>query len=61
MKNEITKVKNVKPIQENLSKFDLQVITDACVKVTVLGIYSEKKTRESVVGTFKKCFAGFCQ
>ena len=31
----------------------LQVIYDACVKIAVLEIYSEKKTRESVVATFK--------
>ena len=52
----------------------MQVITDACVKITVLEICYEKKTRKSVVGTFKnKCtravpcwyikdvLAGFCQ
>ena len=31
----------------------LQVITDACFKIVVLEICSEKKTRKSVVGTFK--------
>ena len=49
-------------------------ITDACVKIAVLAIYSEKETTESVVGTFKNsctvevhfwyikdAFAGFCQ
>ena len=52
----------------------MHVITDACVKIAVLEIYSEKKTRESVVGTFKNisevavhcwyikdAFAEFCQ
>ena len=28
-------------------------MTDACVKIAVLDICSEKKTRESVVGTLK--------
>ena len=37
------------------------MITEACVKIAVLEICSEKKTRESVVGTFKKYFARFCQ
>ena len=55
------KVKNVKPIQENIWKFYLQVITDACVKIAVVELCFEKKTKESVVETFKKCFAGFCQ
>ena len=55
MKNDTIKVKHVKPIQENIYKFYLQVITDACVKITVLEICSENKIRESVVGTFKKC------
>ena len=49
------------------------MITDACVKIAVLEIWSEKKTRESVVGTFKvictvavhcwyikDAFVGFC-
>ena len=35
----------------------MHVITDACVKIAVLEIYSEKKTRESVVGTFKNISA----
>ena len=52
----------------------MQVITDACFKIAVLEICSEKKTRVSVVGTFrnictvsvhfwyiKDAFAGFCQ
>ena len=52
----------------------MQVITDTYVKIAVLEIYSEKKTRESVVGTFKNIstvavhcwyikdvFAEFCQ
>ena len=51
----------MKTIQENLEKFYLQVITEVYVKIAVLEICSEKKTRESVVGTFKKYFAGFCQ
>ena len=61
MKNEIIKVKLIKLTQEKISKFYLQVITDACVKIAVLEICSEKKTKESVVGAFKKCFAEFCQ
>ena len=49
-------------------------ITDACVKIAVLAICSEKETTESVVETFKNsctvevhfwyikdAFAGFCQ
>ena len=48
LKNEIIKVKLVKPTQE---KFYLEVITDACVKIAVLEIFSEKKIRESAVGT----------
>ena len=52
----------------------MQVITDACVKIAVLEIYSEKEARESPVGTFKNistvavhcwyikdAFAEFCQ
>ena len=31
----------------------MQVITDACVKIAVLEIFSKKKTREPVVRTFK--------
>ena len=74
MKNEIAKAKHVKPIQETLWKFYSQVITDACVKIAVLDICSDKNTRESIAGTFEnictvavhcwyiKCaFAGFCQ
>ena len=53
MKNEIIKVKHVKPIQQKLQKFYLQVITDACVKIVVLEISSGKKSRGSAVGTFK--------
>ena len=64
MKNEIIKVKLIKLTQEKISKFYLQVITDACVKIAVLEICSEKETRESAVGTFKCTvaftFAGFC-
>ena len=30
-----------------------QVITDVCVKIVVLKVCFEKKTKESVVGTFK--------
>ena len=47
MKNEAVKAKHVK------QKFYAQVITDACVKIAVLDIHSEKNTRESVVQTFK--------
>ena len=54
-------VKHVKPMQENIWKFHLQVITHAYPKIAVLEICPEKKTRESVVGAFKKCFARFCQ
>ena len=31
----------------------MQVITDACVKIAVLEIFSEKKMRESAVRTVK--------
>ena len=31
----------------------MQVISDACVKIAILEICSEKKTKEFVVGTFK--------
>ena len=55
MKNEIVKPKHGKPIQEKLKKFYLQVITDACVKIAVLEICSEKNTRESV---FETCVWG---
>ena len=48
------KVKYVKPIQENIQKFYLQVITDTCVKIAVVELCFEKKTNESVVETFKK-------
>ena len=47
------KVKYVKPIQENIQKFYLQVITDTCVKIAVVELCFEKKTSESVVETFK--------
>ena len=47
-------VKHVKPIQENIWKFYLQVITDTFAKIAVPEICSEKKTRESVVEAFKK-------
>ena len=47
------KIKHLKPIKEKLVKFYLQVITDVCVKTAVLEIYFQKKTRESVVETFK--------
>ena len=49
-------VKYVKLIQENIKKFYLTVITDACVKITVVELCFEEKTKESVVETFKKCF-----
>ena len=55
------KVKYVKLMQENIQKFHLQVIADTCVKIAVVEICFEKKTNESVVETFKKCLAGFCQ
>ena len=55
------KVEYVKLIQENIKKIYLQVITDACVEIAVAELCFEKKTKESVVETFKKCFAGFCQ
>ena len=42
------KVKYVKLIQENIYKFYLQVITDACVKLAVVELCFEKKTKESV-------------
>ena len=57
MKNEITKVKHVKPIWEKLQKFYLQLITDACVKIAVLEICFEKKATDSVVGSFKNTCA----
>ena len=47
------KVKYVKLIRE---KFYLQVITDACVKIAAVELCFEKKSKESVVETFKKCF-----
>ena len=55
MKNGIVKTKHVKPIQEKLQKIFLEVITDACVKIAVLEICSEKNTRESV---FETCVLG---
>ena len=71
MTNEIIKVNPVKSIQEKLY---LQVITDACVETAALEICSKKKTKETVVRTFKniwtvavhcwylkEAFAGFCQ
>ena len=39
----------------------MQVITDACIKIAAVELCFEKKTKESVVETFKKYFAGFCQ
>ena len=48
-------------MQENIQNFYLQVITDACVKIVVGELCFEIKTKESVVGTFKISFAGFCQ
>ena len=41
------KVKYVKPIQENIRKFILQVITDACVKIAVAELCFEKTSKES--------------
>ena len=74
MKNEIINVKHVKPMWEKIWKLYLKVITDACVKIEILEIYFEKKTKEFVAGTFrnicavavhcwytKDVFAGFCQ
>ena len=61
MKNDILKVKYVKLIQENIYKFYSQVITDACVTIAVVELCFKKKTKESVVETFKKRFAGFYQ
>ena len=52
-KNEIIKAKNVKPIQEKLQKLYVQIITDACLKIAVIEICSEKNNRESVVGIFE--------
>ena len=57
MKNEIVKAKHIKSMQEKLLKFYLQVINYACVKIVVLEIFSEKKTRESLVRTFKSICA----
>ena len=54
------KVTYVKLVQENIWKFYSQVVTDACVKIAVVELYFEKKTKESVVETFKKHFAEFC-
>ena len=51
------KVKYVKLMQENIWKFYLQVITDACVKIVVVELCFEKKTKE----TFEKCLARFCR
>ena len=61
MKNEIMKVKYVKTMQENIEKFYLQVITDAFVKIVVVKQCFETKTKESVAGTIRRCFSGFCQ
>ena len=35
--------------------------SNVCVKIAVPKVCSEKKNRESVVGTFKKYFAGYCK
>ena len=48
------KVKYVKVIQENIQKFYLQVITDACVKIAAAQLCFEKKTKESVVENLQK-------
>ena len=37
----------------------VSVITDACVKIAAVELCFEKKIKESVVETFRKCFAGF--
>ena len=50
------KVKYVKLIQENIWKFYLTVLTDTCVKIAVVKLCFEKKTKEFVLETFKKCF-----
>ena len=47
------KVKYVKLAQENIYKLYLQVINDACVKIAAVELCFEKKTKESVVETFK--------
>ena len=56
-----TKLWRLKTIQGNIKKFYLQVITDACVKIVVLKLWSETKNKESVSGTIRRCFSGFCQ
>ena len=48
------KIKYVKLIQENIWKFCLQVVADACVKMAVVELCFEKKTKESEVETFKE-------
>ena len=55
MKNEVIKVKQVTQITNTIKnrKVIFRIITDACVKIAVLKICSEKKTWESVAGTFK--------
>ena len=53
MKNEIIKVKHVKPFQEELSKSSLRVIADVYVWIAVTEMCFEKKTKEPVVGTFR--------
>ena len=49
MKNKVIKV--VK--QEKLLKSYLQVISDTCFKIAVLELCSQKKTRQSAVGSFR--------
>ena len=55
MKNEIIKVKYVKPIRKKLYLqfyLQVQVITDACIEIGF-----EMKTKESIVGTFENVSA----
>ena len=47
------KAKYVKLIQENIWKFYLQVITDACVKIAAAELCFEKKTKESELKPLK--------
>ena len=55
MKNEILKVKHVTQIHRynKNTKFYSQVTTDAHVKIAILEICFETKTKQFVVGTFK--------
>ena len=53
------KVKYVKLAQENIYKFYLQVINDASVKIAAAELCFEKKTKESIVETFKNVLQDF--